>query len=201
MLFQKESWEGISNGSITVAFRRWQRPTVVAGRPYRTAAGRIEVLTVDVVDPRSISDEDARKAGVARAADIHAALRATPTGAAEPWKVYRVTFRVLQDPDPRAALAASNTLSDADVAALDARLDKLDRLSGHGAWTRATLAMIAARPGVRAPDLAASVGRETLPFKVDVRKLKNLGLTLSLKVGYRISPRGQAYLAARPTQR
>jgi hypothetical protein len=201
MLFQKESWEGIANGSITVAFRRWQRPTVVAGRPYRTAAGRIEVLTVDVVDPRSISDEDARKAGVARAADIHAALRDTPTGAAEPWQVYRVTFRVLQDPDPRAALAESNTLSDADVAALDARLDKLDRLSGHGAWTRATLAMIAARPGVRAPDLAASVGRETLPFKVDVRKLKNLGLTLSLKVGYRISPRSQAYLAAKPMQR
>ena len=61
---------------------------------------------------------------------------------------------------------------------------------------RATLAMIATRPGVRAADLAASVGRERLAFKADVRKLKALGLTLSLEVGYRLSPRGRAYLAA-----
>lgn len=46
----------------------------------------------------------------------------------------------------------------------------------------------------RAPDLATSFGRETAPFKIDVRKLKNLGLTISLTVGYRISPRGEAYL-------
>jgi hypothetical protein len=34
------------------------------------------------------------------------------------------------------------------------------------------------------------------PFKIDVRKLKNLGLTESLDIGYRLSPRGRAYLAA-----
>jgi hypothetical protein len=58
------------------------------------------------------------------------------------------------------------------------------------------LRAIAARPATRAADLAASFGRETQPFKLDVRKLKNLGLTLSLEVGYRLSPRGEAYLAA-----
>ena len=47
---------------------------------------------------------------------------------------------------------------------------------------------------MRAPDLAAQVGRETGEFKRDVRKLKELGLTISLEVGYRLSPRGQAYL-------
>jgi hypothetical protein len=52
---------------------------------------------------------------------------------------------------------------------------------------------IAAHPATRAPDLAASFGRETAPFKIDVRKLKNLGLTISLTVGYRLSPRGEAY--------
>jgi hypothetical protein len=39
------------------------------------------------------------------------------------------------------------------------------------------------------------VGREKLPFKRDVRKLKELGLTESLLVGYRLSPRGRALLA------
>ncbi len=49
---------------------------------------------------------------------------------------------------------------------------------------------------MRAPDLAASLGRDTQPFKRDVRKLKELGLTESLKVGYSLSPRGRAWLAA-----
>jgi hypothetical protein len=46
-----------------------------------------------------------------------------------------------------------------------------------------------------AADIAASIGREKLPFKADVRKLKELGLTESLDVGYRLSPRGRAFLA------
>jgi hypothetical protein len=45
-------------------------------------------------------------------------------------------------------------------------------------------------------DLAAAFGRETQPFELDVRKLKNLGLTITPEVGYRLSPRGAAHLAA-----
>jgi hypothetical protein len=48
---------------------------------------------------------------------------------------------------------------------------------------------------VRAGDLADDLGRERLDVKLDVRKLKALGLTISLGVGYRLSPRGEAYLA------
>jgi hypothetical protein len=58
----------------------------------------------------------------------------------------------------------------------------------------ATLAAIADQPGTRAADLAAAFGREMLPFKTDVRKLKNLGLTVSLDKGYRLSARGAAYV-------
>ena len=50
------------------------------------------------------------------------------------------------------------------------------------------------RRGLRAADLAERFGRERLKFKTDVRKLKALGLTESLAVGYRLSPRGRAYL-------
>ncbi|MGH3360901.1 MAG: hypothetical protein ACRDOM_00450, partial [Nocardioides sp.] len=73
-----------------------------------------------------------------------------------------------------------------------------------GAWTRDTLALIDAHPEVRAPDLAARVGRETAEFKRDVRKLKELGLTESLDIGYRLSPRGEAVVDAgrsRPRRR
>ncbi|MCW2796932.1 MAG: uncharacterized protein JWM79_2429, partial [Nocardioides sp.] len=61
--------------------------------------------------------------------------------------------------------------------------------------TLATLEIIRRRPRTRAPDLAAELGRERDPFKIDVRKLKNLGLTRSFEVGYEVSPRGSAYLA------
>jgi hypothetical protein len=97
-------------------------------------------------------------------------------------------------------LAESDDLSEADLLEIDQRLARLDRASSHGPWTMEVLEKIAANPGRRAPDLAAEFGRETLPFKVDVRKLKNLGLTFSLRIGYELSPRGEAYLARRATE-
>ena len=94
-------------------------------------------------------------------------------------------------PDPRDALSADTSFTVEQVEALAATLARWDARSP---WTRQTLELIRDRPATRAPDLAASVGRETAPFKRDVRRLKELGLTHSLEVGYRLSPRGRAYL-------
>lgn len=58
-----------------------------------------------------------------------------------------------------------------------------------------TLDLIRQHPQRRAPDLAEIEGRETAPFKIDVRKLKGMGLTISHPVGYEISPRGFEYLS------
>lgn len=187
MLIQARWAEPILAGRVTVLFRRWASPRVVAGRVYRTTVGRLEVEAVDVV--ARITVRDARAAGYRTPADAEAGLRGDPSR-----PLYRVRVRPVADADPRAELAASDELSPGDIAAVAARLDRLDRASTHGEWTRATLRLIAERPGVRAADLAASAGRETQPFKTDVRKLKNLGLTLSLEVGYRLSPRGEAVL-------
>ncbi len=192
MRFTKEFWPGIEDGSITLAFRRWKRPTVAVGRPYRTPAGRVEIVSVHVVDPMHITDDEARRAGHLSAEDIRAQLRGDPT-----WAVYRVEFNLLAEPDPRDVLAHTADLTAEDVAEINRRLDRLDRASTHGAWTRRTLQIIAELPATRAPDLAELAGRDARSFKLDVRKLKNLGLTISLNPGYRLSPRGQAYLAKR----
>ena len=189
MRFIKPFWEGIADGSITLAFRRWRRPTVVAGRPYRTGGGRVEVVTVSEIDPAAITDAEARRAGHESANEVREQLRGESG-----WPVFRVEFRRLDEPDPRDVLANDADLGPDDIAAIDARLDRLDRAAKHGPWTRRYLELIAERPEVRAPDLAAAMGRETQPFKLDVRKLKNLGLTISLNPGYRLSPRGRAYL-------
>jgi hypothetical protein len=106
-----------------------------------------------------------------------------------------VAFR-LAGPDPRVALRQRAELSPAERAELDRRLARLDAASRRGPWTAEVLRLIASRPETRAADLAAELGREKAPFKANVRKLKELGLTESLEVGYRLSPRGRAYLEA-----
>jgi len=194
VLFQARFWPLVADGSVTVTFRRWRRRQVIAGHRYRTGhriVGRIMIEVDDVreVDPASITDADARRAGFPDAETLIGQLRGEPE-----LPVYRIAFHVVDEPDPRSVLAASAELSIADREEIDRRLDRLDRASKAGPWTRAVLEVIAARPATRAADLAAGFGRETQPFKNDVRKLKNLGLTESLEVGYRLSPRGRAYL-------
>ncbi|MGW5051769.1 hypothetical protein [Actinokineospora sp. NPDC004072] len=187
MLIAARWAEPIAAGRVTVLFRRWKAPRVVAGRVYRTTVGRVAVDAVDVV-PR-ITVRDARAAGYRTPEEAAADLRGDPS-----LPLHRIRIHLVTGPDPRAELAAATDLTDDERAAVTARLDRLDAASGHGPWTRATLRLIAERPAVRAADLAAAVGRETLPFKADVRKLKNLGLTLSLDVGYRLLPRGESLL-------
>jgi hypothetical protein len=178
---------GIADGSVTLAFRRWDRPRMRPGSTQRTSAGVVRIDTVEEIDPEALTEDDAARAGVRSLAELRR-LVDRRDGA----HVYRMRVS-WAGPDPRVALREQDGLSDAGRQAIDGRLDRLDAAAG-APWTRAVLHLIAARPGVRAPDLAASLGRETLPFKRDVRKLKELGLTVSLPVGYEISPRGRAYL-------
>jgi hypothetical protein len=189
MRFTKPFWAGIADGSITVAFRGWNRATVVAGRPYRTGGGRIEVTSVELVEPSSVTAADAGRAGYDTVDEALASVR-TDDGR----RLYRIEFRLLDEPDPRDELAQRDHFTDDEAAELATRLDRLDRAAKHGPWTNAYLELIAEHPARRAPDLAELVGRETQPFKLDVRKLKNLGLTRSLKIGYELSPRGRAWL-------
>jgi len=192
VLFEQRFWDGIRDGTVTVTFRRWKRPQAKAGNTNRTPAGIVRVDAVDVVDPAKITKADAHRSGFASAADVRAALRGDPV-----LPVYRVQFHLDEAPDPRAELQQRADLTTDDIAELDKRLDRLDAVSSYGPWTRQTLALIATMPQVRAGDLAEAMGRERLEFKADVRKLKALGLTISFSPGYRLSPRGEAYLATR----
>ena len=189
MLFKQRFWPGLADGSITLTFRRWSRPQVKGQGRYVTPAGVVEVEDVTEIEPADITDDDARRAGFADREELLGQLRGPEAG-----HLYRVAFHHAGE-DPRLALREDASLGPADVDELARRLERLDRASSHGPWTRTTLELIASHPGRRAGDLAAMVGREIQPFKTDVRKLKALGLTESLEIGYRLSPRGEALLA------
>lgn len=189
MLLPPKVAQGIREGRVTLAFRRWRRPDVRPGSRFRTAVGVMEVEAIDAVDPLRITDEEAVAAGHPDADSVRRRL-----GGEANWPTYRIRLSWAGE-DPRIALRTDDALTEDDVAAIDTRLERLDRASSHGPWTMATLALISRRPRVRAPDLAAELGRQRDPFKIDVRKLKNLGLTISHEIGYELSPRGLAYLA------
>jgi hypothetical protein len=186
MLFTRDALERIAAGEVTLAFRRWRRPTVKAGGTLRTRVGVLAIESVEEIDSDEITDADAVRAGMRDREAVLASLRGDG-------RLYRIKFH-LAGPDPRVALRERSDLSPTERTELDRRLARLDAASKHGPWTADVLRLIADRPETRAADLAAAVGREKTPFKTDVRKLKELGLTESLDVGYRLSPRGRAYL-------
>jgi hypothetical protein len=187
MLFRPDTLQAIADGTVTVAFRRWERPRVRPGASQRTPIGVISFDAVEAVERSEIDDVDARSAGFSDLPHLHAFLDRRSTGG-----VYRIRLR-LSGPDPRVTLRG--TVPDADqLREIERRLARLDRASRHGPWTRQVLQAIHDGPGVRAADLAHAFGRERLRFKLDVRKLKELGLTESLARGYRLSPRGESAL-------
>jgi hypothetical protein len=189
VLFRRRSLDGIKAGEITLAFRRWDRPRARAGGRQRTVVGELAIDSVEPVERAAITARDAARAGHVSLEELFAELDAR--GQAQIW---RIELHWAGE-DPRRSLRDRADLDAEELERLRARLGRFDAASRHGPWTRITLEAIAANPGLRAEDLAGQLGREKLPFKRDVRKLKELGLTESLLVGYRLSPRGRALLA------
>jgi hypothetical protein len=185
MLFRQHFLNGIGNGTITLAFRRWRRPTVKSGGTLLTAVGQLHIESVREIDAARISNADARRAGFDSLDALLAELNRSKTGT-----LYRIEFGRLEA-DPRIALRQKKATNADERATLRERLRRLD---AGGAWTLRTLQLIRRHPGVRAGDLCALIGQEKMHFKGNVRKLKSMGLTESLEIGYRLSPRGSALL-------
>jgi biotin operon repressor len=190
MQFEPRLRHGLRDGSITVAFRRWRKVQVVAGHQYRTGAGLVIAESIELISLGDITPALARAAGFADVRAAVADLRGDPD-----LPLYCIRFRALDAPDPRDELARTDDLTDADVTAVHKRLTRLDQASKRGPWTTEVLEQIASQPAVSSAVLAAELDWDRPDYKLHIRHLKALGLTISLDVGYRLSPRGIAYLA------
>ncbi len=187
MILRQKVLEGIRSGTINVAFRRWTRPTVKSGGTLLTAIGQLAIRSVTQIDPSEITEDDSINAGFPDRDSLLAELDYRTDG-----EVYRIELGELL-PDPRIALRAKPMDADSH-AEVKRALARLDERSSTGPWTMETLRVIETHPEVRAVELARMLGQERDPFKTNVRKLKRLGLTESLEIGYRISPRGREFL-------
>lgn len=183
MLFKAKVLEAIGRGEVTLAFRRWRKPTVRAGGTLRTAAGVLAIDSVAWADLEHVSEADIQAAGYASREAFLRDLRSEGD-------LYRIGFHILGG-DPRVVLRENETLDDGERTMLREQLQRLDRTQ---AWTGAVLSMIAVQDGRTAAEMAERLGLEKLVLKRKIRQLKELGLTESLAVGYRLSPRGRAFV-------
>jgi hypothetical protein len=183
MLFSADAWPGMADGSITVTFRAWKRAQARTGGRYRVAGMLIEATGVRQVRVDTITADDAKQAGAADLASLISRL-----DGCDP--VWRIDFALIGADD---RIARRNDATASDVADVISRLSRLDR---NGPWTHSTLRLIERYPGIVSTTLARHAEQERAAFKLNVRKLKELGLTESLDIGYRLSPRGQAVLSA-----
>jgi len=189
MLLKNKLIDEIKAGRVTTIFRRWKKPGVKAGGTQMTQRGVIGIDTVDVVTEDQISETDAREAGFVSVADLMARMYDRDED------IYKIRVYFAGE-DPRKELREKAQLTKKELDEIIAKLTKLDTGSKRGPWTKLYLQMIHDRPNTHAQILAESIGLEIPTFKPWVRKLKALGLTESLRPGYRLSPRGEKVLAA-----
>lgn len=188
MLFKQKHLEAIKSGKINLAFRRWKKLGVKPGSLIKTSVGVIRITTVEEISLSQITDNEAINAGLRDAASLVMLL-----GKQDEGQVYRIGV-LFDSEDPRIELRETEELDEADFVEIQKELLNLDKHSKTGKWTGKVLEAIKENPKLKAADLAVLVKREKEWLKLNVRKLKGLGLTISHEPGYSISPRGEAYL-------
>ena len=184
MLFRADILQGIADGRVTLAFRRWRKTPPANGSTLRSPAGVLSLERVVVIEEADITADDISRTGMT--AD---ALRASIAGDGT---LLRIELRLVGG-DARIALREQLASAD-ELVFIAARLARTDAASGLP-WTRPYLQLIADQPAVVARVLAGQADEQLATFKRRVRGLKELGLTESLEVGYRLSPRGRQVLA------
>lgn len=185
MMFRVEQLVGIKSGAITLAFRRWEKPGAKKGGTMKTAIGVIRVVDVEVVKESSIKNSDAVKAGFASVEEMMSVVNRHSKGEGILYKI-KVAY---ESEDPRLELRERTDLTEEEFERLRMKLQRLDRT--RGPWVMKVMKLIKRYPERRAGDLADMMQMDKFDFKINVRKLKNLGLTVSHEIGYSISPLGE----------
>jgi len=183
MLFRQDVLQGIVEGRVTLAFRRWRRAPPADGSTLRSPAGVIRLDRVTVIDENDITAADVRRTGMS-VAELRTSIAGEGT-------LLRIELHRSGD-DPRVALR-ERVPEQAEIEAIVARLARIDAASTT-TWTTRYLQLIADQPAIVSRVLAPQADADVPLFKRRVRQLKELGLTESLGVGYRLSPRGRAVL-------
>ncbi|WP_142687283.1 ASCH domain-containing protein [Chitinophaga polysaccharea] len=195
MLFKQAHLEGIVSGEISLAFRKWKKPAVNKGSLINTSIGVVAITGIKEYPVNRITETDAVAAGYKDLTTLHAELSKIPEGI-----LYRIEVHYHSE-DPRIKLREQTSLTPEALTTLTAKLARLDQFSTQGSWTIPVLEAIRRYPNLKAATLAQLLGKEKDWLKLNIRKLKNLGLTISQLEGYTLSPLGEEYLASQSSSK
>ncbi len=188
MLFKEIHLSGIKSGKISLAFRKWQKASVKTGSLLHTSVGLVEIRKIETVNENDITDKDALNAGYADKNQLLKSFTHNSTGT-----IFKISVSY-HSADPRIKLREQTELSAQQFTNLKKKLERLDNHSKQGHWTIKVLLTIKDNPNLHAIGIAKLTGFEKEWLKLNIRKLKNLGLTISHNVGYELSPLGEHFI-------
>ncbi len=188
MLFKIAHLKRIEAGEITLAFRRWKKASVKKGSLIHTAVGLIEICNMEEIEQDEITGRDAVRAGFSDREELLKSLPVKSTAT-----LFKITLRY-HSPDPRIKLREQTELSKQEFEELRHKVERLDKFSRRGPWTGKVLRAIAENPHMHAVGISSLTGFEKEWLKRNIRKLKNLGLTISHQSGYELSPLGKYFM-------
>ncbi|MDQ1096505.1 MULTISPECIES: hypothetical protein [Chryseobacterium] len=191
MLFKEVHLQDIRAGKITLAFRKWQKASVKKGSLLNTSVGLLEIDSIETVNESDITDKDAKQAGFTDKKQLLKSFSHKHTG-----EIFKISIHYYSE-DPRIKLREQTDYSDQQFDAVTEKLARLDQYSKNGHWTNKVLLSIRDHPNLPAAGLANLTGFEKEWLKLNIRKLKNMGLTISHTIGYEVSPLGNNYLNKR----
>ena len=188
MLFKQKDLEGIKGGKISLAFRKWKKLSVAEGNLVQSSVGILKIGKVEEINLQKITVEEAEKAGFKTASALIQLLEQQKEGI-----IYRIEV-AFHSENPSVEANDGEGLDEDEFEILKTALDNLDKYSKIGKWTVKTLQVIRENPKMKAADLAVKARKEKEWLKLNIRKLKALGLTISHEPGYTLSAKGEEYL-------
>ena len=188
MLFKQKDLEGIKSGNISLAFRKWKKLSVYAGSFVDTSIGILKVGAVKVISLEEITDDEAQSAGFKNAVSLVQLLEQQKDGL-----IYKIEISFHSE-NPEIESQEEAEMDKEEFETIKLALDNLDKFSKIGKWTVKTLQVIRENPKMKAADLAVKARKEKEWLKLNIRKLKALGLTISHEPGYTLSAKGEEYL-------
>lgn len=188
MLIKQKQLDGIMSGKISLAFRKWKNLSVKKDSLLKTSIGLVKIEDISETEMSQITEDDAKLAGYDNVKTLINELEKTVNGV-----IYKIQLS-FYSPDPRIDLRQKQQITDEELEELKEKLLNLDKFSKQGKWTVKVLKAIQENPKLPAVELAAKVNKEKEWLKTNVRKLKNLGLTISHEPGYTLSPLGAYFL-------
>ena len=187
MLIKQKHLEQIKKGEISLMFRKWKKKLVKKGSLIKTSIGQIKIININEISSKDINLKEASEAGYKNLSDLMEVLNS------KQGKLFKILVRYHSE-DPRIKLRNKSYLSEEDFEQIKIKLQRFDKYSKQGEWTIKILNTILENPKLKSAELATIVNKDKTWLKSNIRKLKNLGLTISHEIGYSISPLGKVYL-------